>query len=61
MPQPDWSRFCHKIYINATPQQVYDAWTTRSGLESWFLRKAEFTMPDGAVRAPDSPIQKGDT
>ena len=61
MPQPDWSRFCHKIYINATPQQVYDAWTTRYGLESWFLRKAEFKMPDGAVRAPGSSIQKGDT
>ena len=57
----DWSRFGHKIYINAPLQTVYDAWTRRANLETWFLRKAEFIRPDGTVRESDSPVQKGDT
>jgi uncharacterized protein YndB with AHSA1/START domain len=57
----DWSKFSQKIYINAPVQQVYDAWTTRAGLEHWFLRKAEFTMPDGSMRETGSRIQKEDT
>lgn len=61
MAQPDWSRFSQKIYINATPEKVYGSWSTRTGLESWFLRKGEFTAPDGVVRANDAPIQKDDT
>lgn len=61
MSQVDWSKFTHKIYLNAPIQKVYNAWTTRANLESWFLRKAEFTMPDGTVRADTSPVQEGDT
>ncbi len=61
MAQIDWSKFSHKIYLNASIQKVYDSWTTRAGLESWFLRKAEFTMLNGAIREDISPVQKGDT
>ncbi len=61
MSQYDWSRFSQKIYINAPVQKVYDKWTTRAGLESWFLRKAEFKTPDGVLKEHDSLIQKGDT
>jgi len=61
MSQIDWSKFSQKIYISAPIEKVYAAWTTRAGLESWFLRKAEFTMPDGMVRADNSPVQKDDT
>ena len=61
MSEYDWSRFSHKIYINAPMQKVYNAWATRAGLEDWFLRKAEFKSPEGALRAPQSQIMAGDT
>ena len=61
MSQYDWSRFSQKIYINAPMSLVYDAWDTRSGLEGWFLRKAEFRKPDGQLRDLNSPIEVGDT
>ncbi len=61
MSQIDWSKFSIKIYINAPMQRVYNMWTTRANLESWFLRKAEFKMPDGIVRANNEQLQKDDT
>ena len=61
MLQPDWSKFSLKIYINAPMKKVYDAWTTRNHLENWFLRKAEFKLPDGTIRADNDEILKGDT
>jgi hypothetical protein len=41
-------------------QQLYDAWTTRAELEKWFLRKAEFIMPGGAVRPAAEHVLRGD-
>ncbi|MFI5196444.1 MAG: SRPBCC domain-containing protein [Chitinophagales bacterium] len=61
MSQLDWSKFSLKIYISAPMQKVYDAWTTRANLENWFLRKAEFKMPDGTLRENNDQIQKEDT
>ncbi len=61
MSQPDWSKFAQKIYISASLRTVYEAWTTRTNLERWFLRKAQFTMPGDKIRDADSSIQKGDT
>jgi len=60
MSQFDWSKFSHKIYLNAPMQTVYDMWTTRHNLESWFLRKAEFTSPGGKIK-DNEPIEKDDT
>lgn len=57
----DWSQFVLRINIQAASQIIYDAWTTRAGLESWFLRQAEFTRPDGVLRPSNEPFQKGDT
>jgi uncharacterized protein YndB with AHSA1/START domain len=57
----DWSKFSQRIYFSVPMQKVYEAWTTRARLESWFLRKAEFTSPEGAIRADNSPVQAGDT
>lgn len=50
-----------RINIESTTQKIYDAWTTQAGLESWFLRQAEFTRPDGIVRQRNEYFQKGDT
>lgn len=53
-------KFCKRITVACTPQQVYDAWTSQEKLEKWFLRKAEFTPPDGSVRPAASPVEQGD-
>jgi uncharacterized protein YndB with AHSA1/START domain len=61
MSNYDWSKFQTRISVNVSIQEIYSAWATRSGLERWFLRTAEFTTPGGAVREGAVAIQKGDT
>jgi uncharacterized protein YndB with AHSA1/START domain len=56
----DWREFVKRITIRAQPGVIYNAWTTQEGLESWFLRLAEFTTEDGAVRKRNDAVQKGD-
>ena len=61
MKEYDWSKFSQRIYLEVPMQQVYDAWTTRTNIENWFLRKGEFKTPDGAIRPDNDQVQKGDT
>ena len=56
----DWSRFSARIDVRSSVENVYAAWTTRVGLERWFLRVAEFTMPNGGMRDHTAAIQAGD-
>ena len=57
----DWSRFTVRINIrNATTQQLYCAWATRTGIEYWFLRMSEYKKADGTVLADDEYVQTGD-
>ena len=60
MPK-DWSIFKLKIYVQASREQIYELLTTRNGLELWFLRQAEFVMPNGKIRSGESRVQPGDT
>ena len=53
-------KFCQRFYIKAPVTNIYKAWTTQSGLESWFLRVAEFTLSDLRLRRKDEAIQGGD-
>ncbi len=55
----DWSRFTKRIDVKASPEKLYNAWATRSGIESWFLRLGEFSTADGLILANDKPVQKG--
>ena len=55
-----WSKFRKRITIKSEPQRMYEAFASGSGLESWFLRKAEFMSSDGRVRKGDELIQRGD-
>jgi uncharacterized protein YndB with AHSA1/START domain len=55
-----WSAFTLRVAIKADAQKIYDAWTTQAGLESWFLRKAEFSTPDGMKREKTSRVENGD-
>lgn len=56
----NWKQFTRRIPIKAPAKAIYAAWTTQQGLESWFLRLAEFTKPDGTARPKTSPVEKGD-
>jgi uncharacterized protein YndB with AHSA1/START domain len=61
MSHYDWSKFLLRVDVRATPGAVYNAWATQSNLESWFLRKALFTTPDGKIREENDAVQPGDT
>jgi len=61
MKEYDWSQFVTRIPINASTQDLYDAWSTRKGIEHWFLRMSEYKSPDGELRRDDEPVQAGDT
>lgn len=56
----DWTHFRKRISIHASPQLVWDAWTTRAGLERWFLRVAKFTSADGVQKKDGEQVQAGD-
>ncbi len=55
-----WKQFTKRIPIKASAKAIYEAWTTQQGLESWFLRLAQFTKTDGTIRAKNVSIEKGD-
>jgi uncharacterized protein YndB with AHSA1/START domain len=56
----DWKQFVKRITINATAAEIYKAWSTQEGMESWFLRLAEFRKSGGELRKPNEPFQKDD-
>lgn len=56
----DWSQFSQWIKIKAPVQTIYNLWTTRRGIESWFLRMGEFSR-NGDVIGDDEPVAVGDT
>lgn len=57
----NWKQFTKRIPIKAPAKAIYAAWSTQQGLESWFLRVAQFTKADGTPRAKSSHIEAGDT
>ena len=61
MENYNWKQFIKRITIHSSPKAIYDAWTTQSGLESWFLRLAEFTTAMGVLRKRNENIQKADS
>src|SRR5580704_827653 len=61
MSEYNWNQFCKRIPIRASAQDIYSAWTTSAGLESWFLRKAVFTDLNKRQRSADEPVRPGDS
>ena len=55
-----FSAFKLRVNINASIEKAYQAWSTRAGLESWFLRQAIFKDAEGKDRGSDMPIQEND-
>jgi Activator of Hsp90 ATPase homolog 1-like protein len=56
----NWSTFTVRMDVNAPIEQLYAAWATRAGVESWFLRLSEYKSANGSLRADDEPVQTGD-
>lgn len=56
----NWKQFTRRIPVKASPKAIYDAWTTQQGLESWFLRLAQFTKTDGSTRPRNKHTEPGD-
>lgn len=57
----DWSQFHVRMYYLAPLETVFRCFSTAAGLESFFIRKAVLTAPDGTRRGPEEPFQGGDT
>ena len=57
----NWNSFTKKIAIKTPIDEVYQAWSTQKGIESWFLRCAIYTSTDGKKKAPNELIEAGDT
>lgn len=56
----NWKQFIKRVTIDADPQVIFEAWATQEGLESWFLKLAEFKMPEGKLRDRKKFVQKND-
>ncbi len=61
MENYNWTSFSHKIAINSTLSDLYNAWTIPDEIEKWFLSKAVFTNPDGKIIARTENISQNDT
>jgi hypothetical protein len=61
MKEYNWDEFVNRITIDAEPRKIYDVWATQQGLESWFLRKAEFFSANNIPRKKEDYIQAGDS
>ena len=61
MENYDWTKFTKRIPVKASIPEIYNLISNREGLETWFLRLAEFTTTHNEIRAGDSEIREGDT
>ncbi|PTQ96875.1 hypothetical protein C8P68_104368 [Mucilaginibacter yixingensis] len=55
-----WTQFKITADLNIPVRAAYEAWTTSGGLESWFLREADFFTSAGRKRAPGEFVAKTD-
>ena len=60
MAENNWTKFTITADFDTDVRKVYQAWTTPVGLESWFLRKANFYAIAGRLREPHESILKED-
>lgn len=61
MAENNWTKFTVTADFNTDLRSVYTAWTTPAGLESWFLRKANFYTITGRLRESQESVLKEDT
>lgn len=56
-----WSTFKLTADVDTDVRSMYEAWATPEGLETWFLRKADFFAIAGRKRETNEFIKKEDT
>ena len=56
----DWTTFRKQIFIDAGPQEVFQAWAVPEQIVRWFIATAAYTMPDTAQRPSGDIIKAGD-
>lgn len=56
----DWTKFTLKVAIKAKLEDIYNAWTTASEIEKWFLVDAEFSDENELVLSKTQNVLKGD-
>jgi uncharacterized protein YndB with AHSA1/START domain len=56
-----WASFKVVGDFNTDIRSLYEAWATPEGLETWFLRQANFYTVPRRIREPDEFIAKEDT
>ena len=60
MSNYDWSKFDIYIYMESTPEILFDKWATSAGLESFFMKKVKYESANGESRAGDEHVRKDD-
>lgn len=61
MADDRWSKFKVTADVDTDVRSMYEVWATSEGLETWFLRKADFFAIAGRQREPQEFIKKEDT
>jgi len=61
MTQYNWLQFTKRITVKAGAQEIYKAWATQKGLESFFLRQALFTSTEKKCRGENEMVEPGDS
>lgn len=56
----DWTSFTIQIAINTNLENVWHAWTTAHGMESWFLESCVYTDSQGHTRHGNDVAEPGD-
>jgi uncharacterized protein YndB with AHSA1/START domain len=59
-PPIDWTRFKLWVVIKAEPEEVFKAWATSGGMESFFVDAMQMRSPNGALRGADEIVRPGD-
>jgi uncharacterized protein YndB with AHSA1/START domain len=58
-PAVDWTRFHLYVAIDATPDRIFQAWATSSGMESFFVEMMAIRDNSGRLLALDEPAVAG--
>jgi hypothetical protein len=61
MVNNDFSKFVHRISIDSSQKNLYEAWSIPEKLESWLLSSAEFTDINDIAKPKKTYIEEKDT
>lgn len=59
MSSGEWGCFTVRINVKARRSDLYDAWSTRAGMEYWFLRTCEYVDKKGYILDLEEPARVG--